>query len=268
MDQFVPQQSLPSTPSASPQPVFVNGPVEPKQNSVPVARSVITLPVDGVNARDNGYSSSPPMWTTLPPSQGMSGLNTSPVQASTLTQPVGGQLQPTIQTPLVPSANSSGISNPPNTNVSSSPSTWIKAEEKAIALPADKLTWRDNTALASAIEWVFAPIPVGSLIFGKRVYSDELFVFHKRQSFVFGVVNLLAYIPLLLLFIPIISMWVAAFIWIPLSIFLFARFYYTYSAYQGERPIIPLISTFEKWIQWKQSTMSDSAPGSVSTPKG
>lgn len=126
---------------------------------------------------------------------------------------------------------------------------WISAKEVAVASPTEASSWNDDPKNIALLCWIFAPFPFLVATSVLKMNNDEFVKFHRRQSFVFGVLNLLLLIPLLFIFVPTIGWIIMAVVWLFLVIMLFGRFYYAYRAYQGESPVVPLVGFFSRWIK-------------------
>jgi uncharacterized membrane protein len=125
---------------------------------------------------------------------------------------------------------------------------WITAQEVAVASPAVEEPWKYTPNLVALLCWVFAPLPIFVIKVFAAMKNDEFVAYHKKQSFVFGLVNLILLIPLLLVFIPGIGWILAGLVWLLLMVMLFGRFYYAYCAYHGESPAIPVIGSISRLI--------------------
>ena len=101
--------------------------------------------------------------------------------------------------------------------------------------------------LAAALSWFFAPI--GSLIFMllDDFKKDEFIQYHAKLSLYYGIVNIvLPFCGFIFMFISFLNILVGCLMWILLIGLFIGRIYYTVKAYNGEKPVVPVLSGFVK----------------------
>lgn len=101
--------------------------------------------------------------------------------------------------------------------------------------------------LAAALSWFFAPI--ASIIFMvlDDFKKDEFVQYHAKLSLYYGIANMV--LPLagfVFMFIPFLNILVGCLMWILLIGLFIGRIYYTVKAYNGEKPVVPVLSNMVK----------------------
>lgn len=101
--------------------------------------------------------------------------------------------------------------------------------------------------IAGLLCWIFAPITSLIFMLMEDMKKDEFIQYHAKNSLYFGIANILfPFISIFIAFIPFIGWLISCVVWLLMLGFFGVRIYYAIKAYNGEKPVIPILSSFVK----------------------